>query len=112
MSYTFFDPSQANELAKFQGSFAGAQAGIALHTGVAKAPTSIYNQMGYYALQDSDTGKVTVKKLADNSIYTKQWYDQGTGNTFNFSGTKTGFEASQLSGNMTASELAALDTNA
>ena len=85
MSYTMFDTSKATELAEFQGRFAGIQAGNSSVTGVAMAPTSIYNQAGYYALQDSDTGYVTLQKLADDSLYTQQWYDQGTGTIFDFS---------------------------
>ncbi|MDO5436668.1 MAG: hypothetical protein Q4F80_00525 [bacterium] len=95
MAYTYFDPSTATDLAKFQGSFAGYQAGNATVTGVAMAPTSIYNQAGYYALQDSDTGYVTLQKMADDSLYTKQWYDQGTGTIFDFTDGGTGITSTK-----------------
>lgn len=90
MSYNYFDPSTANELAKFQGSFAGIQASNTTTCGVAMAPTSIYNQAGYYALQDTSTGYVQLQKMHDDSLYTKQWYDQGTGTIFDFSQGGTG----------------------
>ncbi len=109
MSYTFFNPSSANELAKFQGTFAGIQAGLASETGVATAPTSVFNQAGYYALQDTETGEVSLQKLASDSIYTGNWYDQGTGQQFDISTSGSTFDSSQLSSNMTAAEIAALD---
>ncbi len=84
MSDVLFDTSKATELAKFQGTFAGIQAGNASYTGVAMAPTSIYNQAGYYAFQDSDTGYISLQKLSDDSLYTYNWYDQGTGTIFDF----------------------------
>ena len=85
MSYTFFDPSNATDLAKFQGTLSGTLAGNASYVGVGCAPTSIYNQAGFYAVQDSDTGYVKLQKLHDDSLYTKQWYDQSLGTIFDFS---------------------------
>lgn len=110
-NYVLFNPSKANELAKFQGSLAGAQAGNAYYGGVAVAPTSIMNQSGYYALQDTSTGQISVKKLANDSLFTNQWHDQSTGNKFNFSNSSGGFDISSLSRNMTPDQIAALDTN-
>ncbi len=107
MSYTMFDPSKATELAEFQGRFAGIQAGNATITGVAMAPTSIYNQAGYYALQDSDTGYVTLQKLADDSLYTQQWYDQGTGTIFDFSNGGAGIVSTKPTTNQNNSMSAA-----
>jgi len=109
MSYTFFDPSNANKLAEFQGRFAGVQAGNASVTGVSMAPTSIFNQSGYYALQDSDTGYVTLKKLSDDSLYTNEWYDQGTSQTFSFENSKSTFDTANLTSHMSAADIAALD---
>lgn len=83
-NYRFFDPSTATDLAKFQGTFAGIQAGNASVTGVASAPTSIYNQAGWYAMEDTNTGLVTLQKLSNDSLYTKQWYDQTSGTIFDF----------------------------
>ena len=112
MSYTMFDPSKATELAEFQGRFAGIQAGNASATGVAMAPTSIYNQAGYYALQDSDTGYVTLQKLADDSLYTQQWYDQGTGTIFDFTPGGAGIVSTRpttsQNSSMSASSIATL----
>ena len=102
-----FDPSKATELAEFQGRFAGIQAGNATITGVAMAPTSIYNQAGYYALQDSDTGYVTLQKLADDSLYTQQWYDQGTGTIFDFSNGGAGIVSTKPTTNQNNSMSAA-----
>ena len=85
MSYTYFDPSTATDLAKFQGTLSGIQAGNASYVGVACAPTSIYNQAGFYAVQDTDTGYVKLQKMHDDSLYTKQWYDQSLGTIFDFS---------------------------
>ena len=109
MSYTFFDPSQVNELAKFQGTFSGALAGNAGYIGVAQAPTSVFNQGGYYALQDSDTGYLTLQKLADESLYTGEWYDQTTKHDFEFKHAKSVFNISNLTCNMSAAQLAQLD---
>ena len=111
MSYTMFDTSKATELAEFQGRFAGIQAGNTTVTGVAMAPTSIYNQAGYYALQDTDTGYVTLQKLADDSLYTQQWYDQGTGTIFDFTNGGQGIvntrpTTSQNNNSMSASDIA------
>ncbi|HIS54250.1 TPA: hypothetical protein IAA82_04765 [Candidatus Galligastranaerophilus gallistercoris] len=111
MTEVFFDPSLATDLAKFQGTLAGTLAGRATQVGVAMAPTSIYNQAGYYALQDTDTGYVTLQKLHDDSLYTKQWYDQGLGTEFDFSQSTSGsvFNDSDLSYGMSAADIAALD---
>ncbi len=109
MTYTFFDPSQVNELAKFQGGFSGALAGNAAHIGVAQAPTSVFNQSGYYALQDSDTGYLTLKKLGNESLYTGEWYDQSTKQVFDFKEDKSVFDLSNLTGNMSAAQIAGLD---
>lgn len=85
--YNYFNPNTVNQLAKFQGTFSGIQAGNAGQIGVAAGPTSIYNQAGYYALQDPATGYVSIQKLGDDSMYTQNWYDQSTGMTFNLSST-------------------------
>lgn len=88
-NYTYFNPSTANDLAKFQGTLAGIQAGNAPMIGVAVAPTSIYNQSGYHAVQDpNNPGYVHIIKDADDSLYTRKWYDQTTGTNFDFSGTQ------------------------
>lgn len=109
-NYVFFNPSEANQLAKFQGSLSGIKAANSTITGVAQAPTSVFNQAGYYALQDTNTGYVTLQKLADDSLYTKQWYDQGTSTPFDFSGnTGTSFDPSSLSNHMSVYDIAALD---
>ncbi|MDO5436669.1 MAG: hypothetical protein Q4F80_00530, partial [bacterium] len=65
---------------------------------------------GYYALQDSDTGYVTLQKLGNESLYTGEWYDQGTQNQFSFKNTGSVFDSSQLSSNMSAHDIAALDS--
>ena len=109
MSYTFFDPSSATDLAKFQGTFAGIQAANTSTTGVAAASTSIFNQAGYYALQDTDTGNVTLQKLADDSLYTGEWYDQTTEQTFDFESSDSTFDSSSLTDNMSAADIASLD---
>lgn len=82
-----YDPTKATLMAKAQGQMAGIQAGNAEYCGVAMAPTSIYNQAGYYAMQDTTTGAIHLQKLQNDSIYTNQWYDQGTGTIFNFNQT-------------------------
>ncbi len=112
MGFTFFNPQDANNLAKFQGTYAGIQAGNAYYGGVATAPTSIYNQAGYYALQDTDSGEIKIKKLADDSLFTHKWYDQTSGNQFDVSGSKKSFELTDLSRNMTPDQIASLDANA
>ena len=109
MSYTMFDTSKATELAEFQGRFAGIQAGNSKVTGVAMAPTSIYNQAGYYALQDTDTGYVTLQKLADDSLYTQQWYDQGTGTIFDFRDGGAGIVSTRPTTNQNNSSMSASD---
>ncbi len=83
-NYTMFDPNKATQLAKFQGGLAGIQAGNASITGTAMAPTSIYNQAGYYALQNQNTGYVDLVKLQNESLYSNNWYDQGTSTIFDF----------------------------
>ena len=109
MAYTFFDPSKTNELAKFQGGFSGALAGNAGYIGVAQAPTSVFNQAGYYALQDEDSGYLTLKKLSNDSLYTGEWYDQSTKQVFEFKDDKSVFDISNLTGNMSAAQIAGLD---
>ena len=104
-----FDTSKATELAEFQGRFAGIQAGNTTVTGVAMAPTSIYNQAGYYALQDEDSGYLTLKKLSNDSLYTGEWYDQSTKQVFEFKDDKSVFDISNLTGNMSAAQIAGLD---
>ncbi|MCD8024111.1 MAG: hypothetical protein LUE64_01085 [Candidatus Gastranaerophilales bacterium] len=89
MSTVYFDTTNATEIAQFQGTLAGIQAGNASVTGVGTAATSVYNQSGYYALQDTDTGYVTLQKLGNESLFTGSWYDQTTGTTFDFSSTGT-----------------------
>lgn len=108
MTFQFFNPSSMNQLGKFQGTLSGTFAAQSPYIGVAQGPTSIYNQAGYYAIQDPATGYVSLKKLADNSIYTNKWYDQSTDTTFNFKESKTTFEESDLSDHMTAEEIANL----
>ena len=88
MSYNYFNPSTANDLAKFQGTLAGIQAGNAAFIGVATAPTSIYNQAGFHVFTN-DNGMLSVRKDADESLFSHQWYDQNTGVTFNFSASAT-----------------------
>lgn len=88
MSYNYFNPSTANDLARFQGTLAGIQAGNASYTGVATAPTSIYNQAGYHAFTNDD-GTISLRKDADESLFTKKWYDQTSDTTFDFSGTQS-----------------------
>ncbi len=88
MSYNYFNPSTANDLARFQGTLAGIQAGNASYTGVATAPTSIYNQAGYHAFSN-DNGTISLIKDADESLFTKKWYDQTSNTTFDFSGTQS-----------------------
>ena len=105
MSFTFFDPSQANELATFSGTLAG----NAAYIGVAQAPTSVFNQAGYYALQDSDTGNISLKKLGTESLYSGEWYDQSTKQVFEFKDDKSVFDLSNLTGNMSAAQIAELD---
>ena len=83
MGVTNFNPNTANDLAKFQGTFVGIQAGNAPTLGTAVAPTSVYNQAGFTAVQDTDTGYVTLQKTGGESLFTGQWYDQGTGINFN-----------------------------
>ncbi len=113
MSYNFYNPTTTNNLAKFQGTLAGIQAGNAYYGGVATAPTSIFNQAGYYALQDNDTGMVSIKKLANDSIYTNKWYDQVTGNTFDFSGTQsTSNDTTQSTDNNTSTDNTTTDNSA
>ncbi len=85
MSFQFYDTSKANELAKFQGKIAGIQAVSAPITGTASAATSIYNQAGYFAMQDTDSGLVSLQKLAQDSTFTGQWYDQNSNSIFDFS---------------------------
>lgn len=110
MADVFFDPKLAGDLAKFQGTLAGTLAGRATHVGVAMAPTSIYNQAGFYALQDTDTGYIHLEKLHNDSLYTNQWYDQGLGKDFDFSNNeKSVFNESDLHFGMSADEIAALD---
>ena len=109
MSYVMFDPSKLNALGKFQGTMAGIQAGSAEYLGVAMAPTTVLNQGGYYAMQDTSTGSIHLEKLHNDSLFTNQWYDQGTKTQFNTSSTAKTFDLSSLSNNMTAAEIAALD---
>ena len=104
-----YDVSSSTELATIQGTLAGIQAANTDITGVAAASTSIFNQAGYYALQDTDTGYVTLQKLADDSLYTGEWYDQTTGQTFDFESSDSTFDSSSLTDNMSAADIASLD---
>ena len=108
MSYVFFNPKTYIDAAKFMGSYAGAQASVALYAGEANAATSIYNQMGYYPLQNTDTGEIIVKKLADNAIKQGGYYDQNANAVISFGTKSGGFDVSQLSRNMSAQEIANL----
>ncbi len=109
-NFVFFDPQKSFQLGKFQGSMAGAQAGHAAYIGTAYAPTTIFNQGGFYALQDTQTGYVHLNKLHNDSMYTQNWYDQNTKTVFDVKDTnQQSFTLSQLSNNMTAQQIAALD---
>ncbi len=98
--------------AKFEGGFTGALAGNATYSGIASAPTSVFNQAGYYAFMDPNTNYATLQKLSNNSLYTREYYDQSTNQTFNFKPENVlTVNQSQLNGNMSASEIASLFGN-
>jgi len=82
MASVEFNPNNAINLAKFQGTFNGVQAGLSPIIGTAVAPTSAFNQAGYTAKQDTTTGYITLEKTGGESLFTGQWYDQGTGINF------------------------------
>ncbi|MCD8024110.1 MAG: hypothetical protein LUE64_01080 [Candidatus Gastranaerophilales bacterium] len=109
MSYVMFNPTDATKVASFQGALAGTMAGQASITGVGTAATEVYNQSGYYALQDTDTGEISLQKLGNESLFTNEWYSQSLDTTFDFSDSDaTSVDSSSLSSGMSASEIASL----
>lgn len=76
MGQVIFNPRNATNLAKFQGSFVGVQAGHAHMLGTSVAPTSVFNQAGYTAYQDTNTGYINLQKTGGESLFTGKWYDQ------------------------------------
>ena len=91
----YFDPNKSLEIAKLQGNIAGREAGHPDQFGVAVAPTSIYNQGGYYAMQDTESGSIYLQKMHPDSIYTSQWYDQGSQTIYDFSPNGKGIQPVQ-----------------
>mgnify|MGYP006916247698 CR=1 FL=1 len=101
-NFFMFNPTKANDLARFQGTLTGTMAGNARVTGTATAPTEAFNQAGYYAFQDADTGIFQLKKLQENSLNTNEWYSQSLDNTFSFknnSSTASDMLSSYISSN-------------
>ena len=107
--FIMFDPSRANDLAQFQGGLIGTMAGRATYVGIGNAMTETLNQNGLYAFQNAETGDLALQRLHNDSIYTNDWYSQSMKQPFTFKNDKSVFSLSQLSDNMTASQIAALD---
>ena len=108
MGFVFYNPRISNRNAYNLGAYVGAQSTVALNIGEACAATSELNQAGYYPIQDTETGKVTVKKIADNALNTGEYYDINADKTIFLEKQSGGFNASQLSNNMSAQEIANL----
>ena len=108
MEYVFYNPRLDYKNAYNLGSYVGGQTTAALYLGEACGPTSELNQGGYYPIQNTETGEVTVKKMADNALRTGQYYDINAGKTIFLEKPTGEFNASQLSNHMTAQEIANL----
>lgn len=91
----YFNPNKSLEIAKLQGNIAGREAGHPDQFGVAAAPTSIYNQGGYYAMHDTESGSIYLQKMHPDSIYTSQWYDQGSQTIYDFGPNGKGIQPAQ-----------------
>ncbi len=108
-NFIMFDPTKANQLGRFQGTLIGSMAGHARVTGTATAPTEAFNQGGFYALQDTDTGLFQLQQLGKSSINTNEWYSQSLKNTFSFKNNSASiFSSDSLSNNMSAGDIANL----
>ena len=78
-NYTLYDTNYNIELAKAEANVAGSQSITAAYTGTVNAGTTILNSGGDYAVQNKNTGYVSIFHLTDPSYITGGNYNQTLG---------------------------------
>ena len=78
-NYKLYDTNSYTQLSKAEGSIAGSQSITAAHTGSVNAATTIMNAGGDYALQNTETGYVSIFNLCKPSYLTGGNYNQTLG---------------------------------